>query len=88
MRLGNTRNPEIKIMKGDSGRIRNTLPHNPVFVEKVKIIKGRRWYSEDKYYLPAVSLRQAGSFPSNKFIGKIKSPLDLILKRGLNDEKN
>jgi len=36
MRLGNTRNPEIKIMKGDSGRIRNTLPHNPVFVEKVR----------------------------------------------------
>jgi len=88
MRLDNTRNPEIKIMKGDSGRIRGTLPHNPVFVEKVKIIKGRRWRSEDKYCLPAASLWQAGSFSSNKFIGKIKSPLDLIPKRSLNDEKN
>ena len=75
-------------MKGDSGRIRNTLPHNPVFVEKVKIIKGRRWHSEDKYCLPAASLWQARSFPSNKFIGMIKSSLDLIPKRRLNNEKN
>ena len=73
MRLVNTRNPKIKIMKGDSGRIRNTLPPNPVFFEKGKTIKGRRWHPEDKCCLPAASLWQAGRFQVINLLGRLKA---------------
>jgi len=78
----------VEIKKGADNRIIVIFPYNSIYVERIKSIKGRRWHPEEKYCLPAASLWQAGSFPSNKLLGKIKSPLDLILKRGLNDEKN
>gem|GEM_PF-861944 len=68
----------IRISKAGADRLIITFPYNPIFVKKVKGIKGRKWHPEGKYRLPAASLWQAGSFPSNKFLGKIKSPLDAL----------
>ncbi|MBE0433960.1 hypothetical protein IBX73_10920, partial [candidate division WOR-3 bacterium] len=40
----------VKIMKGESGRIRVSFSYEPVLVEKIKTIAGRRWHPEGKYW--------------------------------------
>jgi len=53
---------QIKLEREDI-RIKLTLPYNPTYIKKIKTIPGYRWHPYKKYCLPAVSLRQAGSFP-------------------------
>jgi len=40
----------VKIIKGESGRILVSFSYNPVLVEKIKTIEGRRWHPEEKYW--------------------------------------
>jgi len=42
--------PEFNIEKGKSGNIKISFPYNPVFVARVKTIKGHRWHPEGKYW--------------------------------------
>lgn len=42
--------PEIRILKEESGRIKVSFPYNPIFVEKIKAIKGRRWHPEERFW--------------------------------------
>ncbi len=40
---------KIRVERGESHRIKVSFPYNPVFMEKIKSIKGRRWHPERKY---------------------------------------
>ena len=51
----------IQVRKGNRF-IKVIFPYNPQLVERRKSIKGKRWHSEGKYYLPAASPLQTGSF--------------------------
>jgi len=45
--------PEIRILKEESGRIKASFPYNPInpiFVEKIKATKGRRWHPEERFW--------------------------------------
>jgi len=44
------RNNRIKITTGQKGKITVTLPDNPIYIEKIKGIKGHRWNPEQKYW--------------------------------------
>ncbi|HQP52067.1 MAG TPA: hypothetical protein PLA06_07805 [Syntrophorhabdaceae bacterium] len=39
----------IRIEKGDD-RVLVSFPYNPEYVKRIKIIKGRRWHPEGKYW--------------------------------------
>jgi len=39
----------VKIIKGESNRIKVSFPCIPVFVDKIKSIKRRGWHSDSKY---------------------------------------
>jgi hypothetical protein len=41
---------EIKILNEESDRIKVFFYYNPLFIEKIKTIKGRIWYPEGKYW--------------------------------------
>ena len=41
---------EIKIQDGKSDTIKVSFPYNPIFVSRVKTIKGRRWHPEGRYW--------------------------------------
>ncbi len=43
-------NPIIKIQKCTDNRMQVNMPFNPVFVERIKAIQGRRWHSEGRYW--------------------------------------
>jgi site-specific recombinase XerD len=45
------RNNRIKITTGQKGKITVTLPYNPIYIEKIKGIKGHRWNPEQKYWI-------------------------------------
>lgn len=40
----------IEIRKGLDGRIIVSFKYNPTFIEKIKTIKGYRWYPKEKYW--------------------------------------
>ncbi|MEG8946950.1 tyrosine-type recombinase/integrase [Rosettibacter firmus] len=42
---------QIRIKKGNSNEIWVSFPYNPTLVEKIKTVKGNRWYPEGKYWL-------------------------------------
>jgi len=41
---------DIKILKGEDCRVKVFSPYNPLFVERIKAIEGRRWHPEGKYW--------------------------------------
>ena len=62
----------IKISKNPSGRITVAFSYNPVYIEKVKAIKGYKWHLKEKHW----------SFPySDETLGKIlKATLKILRK--------
>jgi hypothetical protein len=40
----------VNITKNDSGIIVVTFPYNPLLVEKVKTVPGRKWHPEGKHW--------------------------------------
>jgi hypothetical protein len=45
-----TLKPLIKISKSDASEFKISFPYNPIFVEKVKTIEGRKWDPKEKYW--------------------------------------
>jgi len=41
---------KIKILKDKKKNLMVSFPYNPQFVEKIKTIKGHRWYPDGKYW--------------------------------------
>ena len=74
-------NSVIRILKEESGRVRVSFSYNPVFIEKLKLIKGHQLlghaYSKTTEIYTHVS---------TKSLAKITSPLDTLnLTKGDND---
>lgn len=69
------------VQRGESGGIRASFAYNPIFVEKVKIIKGHKWHPESKHW----------SFPNTngtlekilKVFGGEKIHIDSTLQKNL-----
>ena len=40
----------VKISEDTSGRITVDFPYNPVYIEKVKAIKGYKWHLKEKHW--------------------------------------
>lgn len=40
----------VKILKGSEGTVKVIFPCNPVLVEKIRYIDGRKWHSEEKFW--------------------------------------
>ena len=38
----------IKITIGENRKVKVTVPYNPIYIKKLKDIKGHRWISEKK----------------------------------------
>jgi integrase len=89
---------DIKILKGEDGRVEVFSPYNPLFVERIKAIEGRR-HAEGKYWSFPVTdgalqkilghksskTTEIYTHVSVKNIGAIKSPLDNLKIGGDHD---
>ena len=62
----------IQVSNNPSSRIIVSFPYDPLFVEKVKTIDGRRWHPAEKHW--SFLRLDVGT----KSLGKILSPLDTL----------
>jgi len=74
-------NSVISILKEESGRVRVSFSYNPVFVEKIKLIKGHQLLGHAHSKTTEIYTHVC-----TKSLGNITSPLDtLSLTKGGND---
>jgi hypothetical protein len=81
----------IQISNDPSGRITVSFPYDPLLVEKVKSIDGRRWHPVEKHreILGHQHTKTTGIYThlSTKNVGKIRSPLDNLNLEGSDSDK-